>query len=459
MSLRIGDWFANLPVSTLGVQLRALSRRHRSFLGLCGVCTALVACSDETHKSSGDTIRIGAILPFTGKEAAIGRNLEQAMLLAVEDVNNAGGIDGVPLELVARDSNSGSERGQDELRRLLYDDEIKYLVGPEENELSNQFVKDIKALDILNVLPGYAAPGIKRSSATGAWLRLAPLPYSTACAFSGYAIDEGAQSANTLATVEDYNSTLATDFTSQMRRLTQQTVSSVKVQPSQSSYVAEVKRVFGYDADRTMLVAYPTTAATIITEWDVLGGAGSWYLSPLLHAETFLLNVPYGSLEGAFGMSPSLSLSSECEMLEGEAHGAIACSRDNARQFRSHFAERWDGTKPFAAAHLYYDAIVLLAFGLQYGVATTGEIPSPRDLQRIVRELNQGTNEVARWSDLSSELAKAAQGIPLRLIGAGAEYTFDPYGAADHRVFDTWEIRHHEFQNTGAYYAYCIPPL
>lgn len=389
----------------------------------------------------------------------MGRNLEQAMLLAVDDVNSAGGIDGIPLEIIARDSNSGSKRGEDELLRLLYEDRVKYLIGPEENELANEIVPDIKALDVLNVLPSYAAPGIKRSSSSGAWIRLAPLPYSAACAFSGHAIDEGARSANTLSTVDDYNSTLASDFTSQMRRLTQQTVSSVKVQPGQSTYQQEVRRVFGYGADRTMLVAYPATGSTIVTEWDVMGERGSWYLSPLLHAESFLLNVPFGSLEGAFGMSPSLSLASECEMLEGEAHGPIACERDNAKKFRMHFAQRWDGTTPFAAAHLYYDAVVLLAMGMNYGIAKNGAIPGAQALHRIILTLNSKTNPAAYWSEISTNLANLSEGKAYRYVGAGAEYEFDNYGAADHRVFDTWEIRDHKFLNTGAYYAYCVVPL
>lgn len=449
------------PGRTFAVTIahRFVASVSRLAFGLAIASTMSIGCDDNGVQKSGESIRIGVMLPFTGKEAALGRNLEQALLLAVEDINTAGGIDGIPLELVARDSNSGSDRGLDELLRLLYDDQVKYLIGPEENELANEIVPDVKALDVFNILPSYAAPGIKRSSSSGAWMRLAPLPYSTACAFSGYAMDEGARSANTLSTMEDYPSTLASDFTSQMRRLTQQTVSSVKVQPGLSTYEQEVRRVFGYGADRTMLVAYPATGSTIVTEWDILRARGSWYLSPLLHSESFLLNVPFGSLEGAFGMSPSLSLANECEMLEGEAHGPIACKRDNAKKFRVHFAQRWDGTTPFAAAHLYYDAVVLLAMGMRYGIATTGEMPSARKLQSTILKLNDKSNPAAYWSEISTSMVRLAEGKAYRYVGAGAEYQFDSYGAADHRVFDTWEIRDHKFHNTGAYYAYCIVPL
>ena len=61
--------------------------------GLAGTLGALflAACSSSPEEPEGESIPVGVVLPFTGKEAAIGRNLEQAILLAQEDVNRAGG--------------------------------------------------------------------------------------------------------------------------------------------------------------------------------------------------------------------------------------------------------------------------------------------------------------------------------------------------------------------------------
>src|SRR5262245_58722307 len=95
----------------------------------------LTACDDPTS-TPPDSIAVGAALPFTGPEAASGRNLEQAMLLAIEDVNRAGGVSGRPLRLISRDSNSGSQRGFDDVLDLLYNEQVRYLIGPEETELS-----------------------------------------------------------------------------------------------------------------------------------------------------------------------------------------------------------------------------------------------------------------------------------------------------------------------------------
>lgn len=418
------------------------------------VLSFAAGCS-QSSKPAGDTIAIGASLPFTGKESAMGRNFEQAMLLAIEDVNNAGGIDGVPLSMDTRDSNSGSERGLNDIISLIYNDGVQYLIGPDENELANDIVPDIKALNILNILPGYAAPSTNRISSSGAWMRLAPSPAAVGCALAGHAMEDGATHVNTLASPEDYNASLATDFTTSFYHFTGTNIPSVGLQPGQSSYVDAVRKVFSYGADKTLLVAYPETAAAVVTEASITGIQGSWYLSPLLNADVFLLNIPYGALEGAFGLSPSLSLTSECFAPTDEGHGAVPCTQNNAKQFIDHFAARWDGTRPFPAAHLYYDAIVLLAMGMQYSMATQGTIAAASKLQLQIRNLNASTNKPVYWYDLPTAMAALARGTALRYVGAGAEYEFDEYGAAQHTVFDTWTIENQAFKGQGGYYAFC----
>jgi len=425
-------------------------------VSLLAFLSALGCSGNQSPQASGDSIQVGAILPFTGKEAALGRNIEQAMLLAMEDVNDAGGIDGTRLEVVSRDSNSGSERGLNELLNLIYNDKVQYLVGPEETDLANAIVSDIKSLNITNILPGYAAPSVQRASATGAWYRLAPAAFDIGCAFAKHATDDGVVSANALSMTDDYNATLASSFNQQYAE-SGRVLPSVTVQAGESSYSGAIKRALDFKPERTVLNANPATGSKIVTEWAIGDGRGAWYLSPLLRADAFLINVPYGSLDGFFGISPSLSLRSECDTLSGFDHGAISCTRANATRFSNHFAARWGGTQPFPSARLYYDAIVLLAMGMRYAVATTGTIPSAPELHRVILQLNDADNPPARWHDLKTAFAALANGERLRFIGSGAEYSFDRYGAAQHVVFDTWTVGAQSFVDTGSYYASCNP--
>ncbi len=60
-----------------------------------------------SRKPSGEKkeiIKIGAILPLTGKQAYIGQNMREGIDLAIEEINNQGGLDNKLIEVVYEDS-------------------------------------------------------------------------------------------------------------------------------------------------------------------------------------------------------------------------------------------------------------------------------------------------------------------------------------------------------------------
>jgi neutral amino acid transport system substrate-binding protein len=431
-----------------------LPARRTSRLLVAGALL-VAGCGSEDSEAT-DGIAVGVLLPFTGDEAALGRNLEQAVLLAVADVNEAGGVGGQKLRLVTRDSNSGSPRGFEQLLQLLYADGVQYLIGPEETYLANVIVPDIKGLDILNILPGYAAPSIEQPGGRGAWVRLAPSTTAFSCAMGEQVVNAGADTANVLATNDDYNASLASDFISLVGTVGGVGLPSVNVPVGQSSYAAEVNQVMSYGADTTLLAMPPESASIAVTEWTIAGRPGAWYLSPLLRTEVFLANIPFGTLNGALGLSPSSSLASECVPTDSEE---LDCIHTNAEAFSAHFADYWQGDRPLAAANYYYDAVVLLALGLSKGVSETGQLPDTQQLHDDIRALGDPDAEPVRWNNLRGPLTEARLGAPVRYVGAASEYVFDRYGAAQHTVFDHWEVSNDAFIEAGTFEAICPATL
>ncbi|WP_437735528.1 ABC transporter substrate-binding protein [Sorangium sp. So ce1335] len=418
------------------------------FVGLASLLSA--SCSQTAPAHPEDAVVIGALLPFSGSESAIGRNLEQAMLLAIEDVNAAGGLDGRPFDLRSRDSHSSSrdsysstDRGFQQLLALLYNDQVSYLIGPEENALAREIAQDVKGLDVFHMLPGYAAPSIARSETRGGWMRLAPSPFHVGCTLAMIAVRDGIETVNTLAATDDYNTSVRSEFTTQFAASQGRVLPSVTFRSGEPTYTSKIESAFASDADRTLLAAYPATASTIVTEWTVSGLPGTWLLGPALRTEVLLANIPTGSLDGYIGVSPSLSLRSECLSVDA---GTVDCTAENAAAFGGHFTRRWDGEAPLPASHFYYDGVVLIAMGLVYAQATGKTMPlSGHELQNIIRELNEPENEPASWRDLKAAMERLRAGTRLRYVGAAAEYQFDQYGANVHYFMQRWTIEDHEF--------------
>lgn len=91
---------------------------------------------DDNAQGSGgggstETIKIGSLHPLTGAAAADGQQMDNGAQLAVDAINEAGGIEsmgGAKLELVSADTQGKPEIGQSEAQRLVQEDVVG-LVG------------------------------------------------------------------------------------------------------------------------------------------------------------------------------------------------------------------------------------------------------------------------------------------------------------------------------------------
>jgi branched-chain amino acid transport system substrate-binding protein len=71
----------------------------------------LPACMQQSNQSGAGTIKIGAILPLTGSASENGEFQKQGIEIAVEEINQAGGIKGQKLEIVYGDSKNEAKEG------------------------------------------------------------------------------------------------------------------------------------------------------------------------------------------------------------------------------------------------------------------------------------------------------------------------------------------------------------
>jgi branched-chain amino acid transport system substrate-binding protein len=92
-----------------------------------GLALAL-AMPTATH--AADPIKIGMVVPLTGPIADAGRYGTQGAKLAVEEVNNAGGVLGRPLELVIEDDQSLNPATVLAFTKLADDKDIVAFLGP-----------------------------------------------------------------------------------------------------------------------------------------------------------------------------------------------------------------------------------------------------------------------------------------------------------------------------------------
>jgi branched-chain amino acid transport system substrate-binding protein len=99
---------------------RPLSQVLRSVLG-AGLLAATLAAQE--------TIKIGEFASLTGKEAVFGQNAHKGTLLAIEEVNAAGGVLGRQLELITEDNQSKAGESATVVKKLISRDKVVAVLG------------------------------------------------------------------------------------------------------------------------------------------------------------------------------------------------------------------------------------------------------------------------------------------------------------------------------------------
>jgi branched-chain amino acid transport system substrate-binding protein len=121
------------------------SRRLFVSVLLAGLGTGLVACkkkedSGASPSSSGAAISkpivIGHYASMTGSTAHFGQDTDKAVRLAVDEINQAGGVNGRKIEVVTLDDRGDSAEASNAVARLIDVEKVSAIIGEVASSLS-----------------------------------------------------------------------------------------------------------------------------------------------------------------------------------------------------------------------------------------------------------------------------------------------------------------------------------
>ena len=104
------------------------------FLTTAAVAAAIVISlplsNAQTAKLEGRNVKIGCLVPLTGKGAEWGPGAKPSMEIAVEEINAKGGIGGLPIQLICYDDQTLESEALQQMSRLVDRDKVLAVVGP-----------------------------------------------------------------------------------------------------------------------------------------------------------------------------------------------------------------------------------------------------------------------------------------------------------------------------------------
>jgi branched-chain amino acid transport system substrate-binding protein len=79
--------------------------------------------------AAADPVKIGVMLPLTGHLAPFGRIQQKSVLMAADEVNTTGGVNGKKMELVVADTQGNPDAGRAAIKKLIARDSVDVIGG------------------------------------------------------------------------------------------------------------------------------------------------------------------------------------------------------------------------------------------------------------------------------------------------------------------------------------------
>lgn len=122
-----------------------------------------VGCGTQTTQSiSSDKapIKIGVIGAFSGPSAEMGTPMRKGIEMAVKEINDAGGIEGRKLEIVAYDDEANASKNATLVRRAIDTDKVAAILAAPSTGTSIATVKVVREMEVPHIVPIAQSPEV-----------------------------------------------------------------------------------------------------------------------------------------------------------------------------------------------------------------------------------------------------------------------------------------------------------
>ncbi len=94
------------------------------------LATTLMVAAVPSQAEEAAPIKIGLTTSLSGAASEFGVPMKNSVQLAIDEVNNAGGLLGRKIELISYDDQLVAQTAQLNMRRLLNEDKVDFVIGP-----------------------------------------------------------------------------------------------------------------------------------------------------------------------------------------------------------------------------------------------------------------------------------------------------------------------------------------
>ena len=241
-------------------------------LALVVTAGAIPASASDVETASGSPMRIGLLVSSEGPFANNSETAQRGAEYAVDKLNEAGGVNGHPLELVVADSRGQPDQLATIIPRLVTEDNVIAIVGPVESSSCDVACPLALQYELPMVSPGAARPGVLEVGRPYTFSLAQPDAANSAPALE--AIIAEREIATAAIIVDEANATTAAQaelFRATFEAAGVEVVDEVTYTTGDSSFAAQITQIASSEPDAIALAAGPADAGRIAVEVDAQG--------------------------------------------------------------------------------------------------------------------------------------------------------------------------------------------
>ena len=220
-------------------------------IALCAVSMAFAG-----GKKDSDTVSIGAIFPLSGSVAFYGNESRDGALLAIEEVNAAGGLLGKKLALISEDDEGNAEKTVNAFTKLTTRDKVTFIIGSSTSGTTQAMTTLAQVGKVVLISP--SATNVDITKAGDFIFRACFIDPFQGVVGAGFAYGtlESRRAAILYDAGADYNTGLAEAFRDQFKVIGGQVVADEAYQSGDVDFNAQVTRIRAANPDVVYLPNY-----------------------------------------------------------------------------------------------------------------------------------------------------------------------------------------------------------
>ena len=389
-----------------------------------GCILGLGGCVDSPADVPADAIRVGALLPFSGELAASGINLERPLMMAAETINQAGGIQGRPIVIVAADSNTVFEDVEDYetnksiIAQWVIDNDLKAVIGPLIPELGQRLAPELRRQKVVHI-SGSVAPASTLAASARCSFNFLPSFQRLGDALGDRMVADGATTTGMIYLTDDYGIKMKDGIFAGFSNAGGTVTGISPTTLGKPSYVDDITNAISDEPDALVMITYPKTGSSIVIESLLTSrDLPNWYFAPSLRVNDFVANVPKGRLAGSVGVAPGLD--------------------DRSSSFTQQYQAQWSGS-PLLDGYYYFDAMISLSLAMnEAAIEDAGDASWETTCAKMQGVTSGGTT--VTWENLSAGFAALEAGEPVDYEGVTGPVTLDEFGNLSQGFIELWTV-------------------